>query len=227
MRVGVLGTGIVGQTLGGKIAEVGHAVMVGTRDVEASLARTEPGMAGSPPFSEWLAQNPEVKAGTFAEAAAHGEVLFNATNGSGSLEALRLAGSANLDGKILVDVSNPLDFSAGMPPTLFVSNSDSLGEQIQNAFPGAKVVKTLNTVTAFVMVDPGRVGDGDHHAFVSGNDPSAKAEVARVLREWFGWKDVIDLGDISTARGTEMYLALWIRLFAALGTPMLNVKVVI
>jgi 8-hydroxy-5-deazaflavin:NADPH oxidoreductase len=227
MRVGVLGTGIVGQTLGGKIAEVGHAVMVGTRDVEASLARTEPGMAGSPPFSEWLAQNPEVKAGTFAEAAAHGEVLFNATNGSGSLEALRLAGSANLDGKILVDVSNPLDFSAGMPPTLFVSNSDSLGEQIQNAFPGAKVVKTLNTVTAFVMVDPGRVGDGDHHAFVSGNDPSAKAEVTRVLREWFGWKDVIDLGDISTARGTEMYLALWIRLFAALGTPMLNVKVVI
>jgi predicted dinucleotide-binding enzyme len=227
MRVGVLGTGIVGQTLGGEIAEVGHAVMVGTRDVEASLARTEPGMAGSPPFSEWLAQNPEVKAGTFAEAAAHGEVLFNATNGSGSLEALRLAGSANLDGKILVDVSNPLDFSAGMPPTLFVSNSDSLGEQIQNAFPGAKVVKTLNTVTAFVMVDPGRVGDGDHHAFVSGNDPSAKAEVTRVLREWFGWKDVIDLGDISTARGTEMYLALWIRLFAALGTPMLNVKVVI
>jgi 8-hydroxy-5-deazaflavin:NADPH oxidoreductase len=227
MRVGVLGTGIVGQTLSGKIAAVGNDVMVGTRDVEASLARTEPGMAGSPPFSEWLAQSPGVKAGTFAEAAAHGEILFNATNGSGSLEALTLAGSSNLDGKILVDVSNPLDFSHGMPPTLFVSNTDSLAEQIQNGFPGAKVVKTLNTVTAFVMVDPGRVGDGDHHVFVSGNDGSAKAEVTRILQEWFGWRDVIDLGDVTTARGTEMYLALWIRLFAALGTPMLNVKVVI
>jgi predicted dinucleotide-binding enzyme len=227
MRVGVLGTGIVGQTLSGKIAEAGHDVMVGTRDVEASLARTEPGLAGSPPFSEWLAQNPGVKVGTFAEAASHGEIVFNATSGGGSLEALRLAGSSNLDGKILVDVSNPMDFSHGMPPKLFVSNTDSLAEQIQNAFPGAKVVKTLNTVTAFVMVDPGRVGDGDHHAFVSGNDGWAKAEVTRVLQEWFGWKDVIDLGDITTARGTEMYLALWIRLFAALGTPMLNVKVVI
>ncbi len=152
--------------------------------------------------------------------------MFNATNGMGSLEALKLAGESNLNGKILVDISNPLDFSKGMPPSLSVCNTDSLGEQIQRAFPAVKVVKTLNTVTASLMVNPRQLADGDHHVFVSGNDAGAKAQVTDLLKTWFGWKHVIDLGDITTARGTEMYLPLWLRLWGALGTGMLNIKVV-
>lgn len=226
MRVAVLGTGWVGQSLGGKIAGLGHEVMVGTRDVTSLLARTERGPMGDPPFSVWLSDHPDAQVGSFSEAATHGEIVFNATAGHASLDALRMAGPENLDGKVLVDVSNPLDFSAGMPPTLFVCNTDSLGEQIQRAFPDTRVVKTLNTVNARVMVDPNLVADGDHHVFVSGNDLAAKEEVVGILREWFGWKHVVDLGDIGTARGPEMYLALWLRLFGALGDPMLNVKVV-
>ncbi len=226
MNVGVLGTGIVGQTVAGKLAELGHDVVIGTRDVDAALARSEGPRPGLPSFAQWLEQHPEVRAGTFAEAAAHGELLVNATAGTGSLEALEAAGADNLDGKILIDISNPLDFSRGMPPTLSVSNDDSLGEQIQRGYPGSKVVKTLNSVTAAVMVNPASVGEGDHHAFVSGDDAGAKAEVTRLLQDGFGWRNVLDLGDITTARGTEMYLALWIRLMAPLGTPMFNIKLV-
>jgi len=226
MRVCVLGTGVVGQALSAKMADLGHEVMVGTRDVESLLARTEGGMAGGPPFSEWIGHHPTVKVGTFAQAAAHGEVVFNATVGHASLDALGAAGAENLDGKILVDVSNPLDFSKGMPPSLFVSNTDSLAERIQRAFPQAKVVKTLNTVNANVMVDPGQVGGGEHDVFVSGDDRAAKAEVTRILREWFGWRRVLDLGDITSARGAEMVLALWVRLVPAIGTWMFNLRVV-
>lgn len=226
MRVAVLGTGGVGQTLSGKIAGLGHAVMVGTRDVPSLLARTEPGPMGDPPFATWLADHPQVLVATFSEAAAHGEIVFNATAGHASLEALRLAGQENLSGKILVDVSNPLDFSGGMPPVLSVSNTDSLAEQIQRALPDARVVKTLNTMTARLMVDPSLVAGGDHHVFVSGNDGAAKEEVAEILRDWFGWKHVLDLGDIGSARGAEMYLPLWLRLFGATGDPTFNVKVV-
>ena len=227
MRIGVLGTGMVGQTLSGALARLGHEVVIGTRDPEAAVARTEAPRPGMSSFSEWHAANPRVKVATFAEAAGHGEIVFNATSGTGSLDALRAAGEERLEGKILVDIANPLDFSAGMPPTLSVANTDSLGEQIQRAFPEAKVVKTLNTVTAAVMVEPQAVGDGDHHLFVSGDDPAAKREVTRLLQEWFGWRNVIDLGDITTSRGTEMYLALWIRLMPATGSPMFNIKVVL
>ena len=135
-------------------------------------------------------------------------------------------GFAKADRKILIDVANPLDFSKGMPPTLSVCNTDSLGEQIQRAFPGAKVVKTLNTVNSNVMVDPSLVDGGDHHVFVSGNDEGAKAEVTRILKEWFGWKNVLDLGDITSARGAEMLLSLWLRLSMTLQTPMATIKVV-
>lgn len=225
MRVGVLGTGGVGQTLAAKIASLGHEVMMGTRDVQAGLARTEAGW-GAIPLSEWSAQHPDVKLGAFAEAAAHAEVIFNATAGMGTLDVLRAAGAENLEGKALIDVANPLDFSAGMPPTLFVSNTDSLGEQIQRAFPAAKVVKSLNTVNSGVMVDPTQVADGEHHMFVSGNDAGAKAEVTRILTEWFGWKHVIDLGDITAARGQEMLLALWLRLSMTQQSPMVTIKVV-
>ena len=135
------------------------------------------------------------------------------------------AGAANLDGKVLVDISNPLDFSKGMPPSLLVCNTDSLGEQVQRAFPGAKVVKTLNTVNAELMVDASKV-KGEHTLFMAGNDAGAKNQVRQVLTEWFGWKDVLDLGDITMARGTEMYLPLWVRMYGALQTPHFNIKVV-
>lgn len=226
MKIAVFGTSMVGQTISGKLVELGHDVMVGTRDVAKTLANTTPHPYGFPAFSIWLKQNPAIKVGTFAEAAQHGEIIFNATNGNGSLNALQLAGAAHLDGKVLVDISNPLDFSQGNPPFLSVSNTDSVGEQIQRAFPRVKVVKTLNTVTASLMVNPRQLADGDHHLFVSGNDAAAKAQVVNLLTTWFGWQHIIDLGDITTARGTEMYLPIWLRLWGALGTGLFNVKVV-
>lgn len=224
MKIGVLGTSMVGQAISGKLGELGHDVMVGTRDVAKTLARTEPHLYGFPPFSVWHQQHPEVKLGNFAQAAAHGEIVINATNGTASVAALQSAGEANLNGKVLIDIANPLDFSQGMPPSLAFCNSDSLGEQIQRAFPNVRVVKALNTVTAFIMVDPGQLAGGDHTIFVSGNDAGAKAQVTEMLQDWFGWKEVIDLGDITTARGTEMYLPLWLRLWGALGTGIFNIK---
>lgn len=226
MKIGVLGTGVVGQTLAAKLVELGHDVVVGTRSVAETMAHAEPGPYGLPPFSAWLQQHPGARVETFAGAAQHGELVINATSGMGALRALQDAGADSLAGKILLDISNPLDFSQGMPPTLSVVNTDSLGEQIQRAFPTANVVKTLNTVTAGLMVDPRRVGDGNHALFVSGNDAAAKAQVTQWLAEWFGWQHVIDLGDITTARGTEMYLPLWLQLMGALGTPMFNIQVV-
>ncbi len=226
MKIGILGTGTVAQTVGARLVELGHEVMLGTRDVAQTMARTDPDPYGRPPFSAWLSENPGAKVGSFAEAASSAEVVVNATNGIGSLDALHQAGESNLDGKILVDIANPLDFSRGMPPSLTVANTDSLGEQIQRAFPHVNVVKTLNTVTASLMVDPRQLAGGDHHIFVSGNDAGAKAQVSNWLATWFGWKHIIDLGDISTARGTEMYLPLWLRLWGALGTPVFNIQVV-
>jgi len=225
MKIGVFGTGAVGRTLASRLAELGNEVMIGTRDPGKTQAKTAPDAYGNPPFSAWLAGNPRVKFGTFAEAAGHGELLVNATQGSASLEALEKAGEARLSGKVLVDISNPLDFSKGMPPTLFVKDSDSLAEQIQRAFPKVKVVKTLNTLNALLMVNPGQLAGGDHSVFLSGNDAQAKKTVSELLRS-FGWKDIIDLGDISTARGPEMLLAAWLRLYGALATPIFNFKVV-
>jgi predicted dinucleotide-binding enzyme len=229
MKVGVLGSGIVGRTLAGKLALVGNDVMLGTRDVDDLLARTETGPMGTPPFSVWHDENPAVALGAFPEAAAFAEMVVNATAGVASLDALTIGGGdggANLAGKILVDVSNPLDFSSGMPPTLSIANTDSLSERIQAAFPGTMVVKALNTVSAPLMVDPGAVGGGDHTMFIAGNDAASKATVAECLKTWFGWQDVMDLGDITNARGMEMYLPLWVRLFGVTQGPMFNVKVV-
>jgi hypothetical protein len=225
MNIGVLGTEVVAKSIAGKLSALGHSVKLGTRDVTATLARTKHDLAGGPPLRTWLESHPQVKLGTLAEAAAHGQLVVCALSGLGALEGLAVAGEANLAGKILIDISNPLDFSKGMPPSLSVSNTDSLGEQIQRAFPTAKVVKTLNTTNAFLMVDPGQLKGGDHTMFVAGNDAAAKAEVTRLL-ETFGWKDLIDLGDITMARGTEMWLPLWVRLYGTLKTPMFNLKVV-
>jgi predicted dinucleotide-binding enzyme len=200
--------------------------MIGTRNVNQTLTRPEKDRITNQTFAEWHGRNARVKVGTFAEAAMHGEVIISATAGSASIEPLKKAGAANLKGKILMDISNPLDFSKGMPPTLSVCNTDSLGEQIQRAFPDVKVVKTLNTTNAFMMINPQQLENGDHTMFVCGNDANAKTAVISYLKEWFGWRDIIDLGDITSSRGTEMLLPIWIRLFGLLKTPVFNFKIV-
>lgn len=213
MKLGVLGTGMVGNTVASKLVQLGHEVKMGSRT------------SGNEKAVQWAKANgPRASNGTFAESAEFGEIIFNCTAGAASLEALKLAGAKNLKGKILVDISNPLDFSKGMPPTLTVCNTDSLGEQIQRAFPEAKVVKTLNTINCNVMVTP-HIIPGPHDIFMSGNDANAKSKVREIVADWFGWKSVIDLGDISTARGTEMYLALWVRLMAVNQTPNFNIRI--
>ncbi|HEX8439544.1 NADPH-dependent F420 reductase [Archangium sp.] len=214
MKIAVLGTGVVGETIASKLVALGHEVKMGSRSANNEKAAAWVKKAGA-----------KASQGTFADAAAFGELLFNCTLGTGSIPALEAAGKENLKGKILLDLSNPLDFSKGMPPTLFVSNDDSLGERIQRAFPELKVVKTLNTISAPVMVDPSRI-PGEHTVFVSGNDAEAKNRVKQFLTESFGWKHVMDMGDITTARGTESYLLLWVRMWGALGTPDFNVHVV-
>lgn len=224
MKIAVLGTGMVGRTIAGALAGRGHSVVIGTRDPQATLARTEPDMMGAAPFAQWHAVNAGIEVAAFADAAAGSEIIVNATNGGASLAALSAAGSGNLAGKVIMDISNPLDFSQGMPPSLNPVNTDSLGEQIQRSFPEAKVVKTLNTMNAAVMVDPASVAGGDHSVFVSGNDAEAKETVTGLLKA-FGHTDVIDLGDITTARGSEMLLPIWLRLWGALGNADFNFKI--
>lgn len=213
MRIGIFGTGMVGETIGGKLVALGHEVKLGGR-----AATNEKGLAWAKKVGD------KGSYGTFADAAAFGEMVFNCTKGEGSVDAVRSA-KAHLANKILVDVANPLDFSAGFPPSLFVSGTDSLAERIQREVPEAKVVKALNTVNCDVMVDASRVG-ADSDMFMSGNDAEAKATVSRLLREQFGWKSVVDLGDITTARGTEAYLLLWVRLWGTLKTADFNIKIV-
>jgi 8-hydroxy-5-deazaflavin:NADPH oxidoreductase len=214
MRIGVLGTGGVGQTLATKLVELGHEVKMGSRE------------AGNEKAVAWVAEAGDgASEGAFADAAGFGEVVVNATAGVASVAALQAAGAENLSGKLLLDVSNPLDFSGGMPPKLSVCNDDSLAEQIQAAFPEARVVKSLNTVNAGVMVEPGEIPEST--IFVAGNDDAAKSQVVELL-ESFGWPrdDVVDLGDITGARAMEMYLPMWLRLFTVTGTPKVSVKVV-
>lgn len=214
MRIGVLGTGTVGRTLGSALLRNGHEVRLGSRT------------AGNEAAVAWAAEvGGPASEGTFADAAGFGELLVNATAGAASLDALELAGAEQLAGKVLVDVANPLDTSRGMPPTLTVCNDDSLGEQIQRAYPDVRVVKTLNTVTAAVMVQPALV-PGAHTIFVAGDEDAAKAQVRELLGE-LGWPaaSIMDLGAIGAARGMEMYLPLWLRLWGANATAVLNVEV--
>ena len=215
MKIGVLGTGMVGSAIATKLVGLGHEVRMGSRTPDSKRA------------AEWVAAVGQgASQGTFADAAAHGELVFNCTAGDASLAVLEAAGAENLAGKVLVDVSNPLDHSQGMPPGLFTSSFDSLAEQIQRAFPDARVVKALNTVNAEVMVEPSKVPSA-HDVFLCGDDEAAKARVVELL-ETFGWpaESVIDLGDLTSARGMEAYLLLWIRLWGTLGTGHFNVKVV-
>jgi len=226
MKIAVFGTGVVGQTLAEKLSSLGHQVKIGTRDIGETMARSNPDNYGRPPFKVWQAEHTAVTLGTFKEAAAFGELIVNALNGSGTIPALEQAGKANLTGKVMIDISNPLDFSKGFPPSLFVSNTDSLAEQIQRAFPELKVVKSLNTLNASLMVNPALLSE-DHTVFMNGNDSGAKAKVKEILQS-FGWKEhnIIDLGNITTARGTEQLLPIWVRLYGALQTPMFNFKIV-
>jgi predicted dinucleotide-binding enzyme len=212
MRIAVLGTGVVGRTLAAELAMAGHDVVVGTRDPEATRRR-----------EEWASSR--VPLASFADAATGAAVVVNASAGAVTLEVLGQAGAERLAGTVLLDVSNPLDFSHGFPPTLFVKDTDSLAEQIQRAFPDARVVKSLNTVSAEVMVDPGSVGDGDSSMFVAGDDPDAKDVVVLLLQE-LGWRDIIDLGQLSAARGMEMWLPLWLRIMGAVDGRVFNMKIV-
>lgn len=224
MRIAVLGTGMVGRTIAARLSELGHAVAVGTRNPSATLARAEVDQMGNQPFSAWSAAHTDVAVSSFPDAARGAELVVNATNGAAALEVLSMVGEENLDGKVLIDISNPLDFSHGMPPTLSVKDTDSLGEQVQRRFPAARVVKTLNTLNADLMVHPAHLPEPTS-VFVSGDDPDAKAVVTSLLHS-FGHTDVLDLGGIETARGAEMWLPLWLRLMGALGTAAFNIRVV-
>ena len=228
MDIGIIGSGRAAQTLATKLLELGHAVTISSRD---STKTKDLGDWGTVPSADDFAAaqraaGRKAAAGSFAAAAAHGEVVMNVTLGGRSLEALEAAGAADLAGKILIDVSNPLDFSQGMPPTLLFCNTDSLGERIQAAFPDARVVKSLNTVTAQVMVDPRQLTEPTT-MFVSGNDQEAKDWVQHeLLEDWFGWEQVLDLGDITAARAQEMWLPLWLRLMGTTGTAAFNLRIV-
>jgi predicted dinucleotide-binding enzyme len=222
MRIAVLGTGLVGRALAARLSELGHDVCLGTRDPAATRATTDAD-GHLTETARWVHTHPEVPLLTFAEAADRSELAINATNGSVSLLALE-ATRGHLDGKVLLDVSNPLDFSGGFPPTLFVKDTDSLGEQIQAAFPDVRVVKTLNTMNASLMVHPEELSEA-HTVFVSGNERAAKQDTVELLRQ-LGHEDILDLGDITTARGTEMYLPLWLRTMQALGTASFNVRII-
>ncbi|MBT2549855.1 NADPH-dependent F420 reductase [Arthrobacter sp. ISL-65] len=216
MRIAVLGTGVAGRTLAGKLVESGHDVVLGSRTATNEAAVGWAAAAG-----------PGAKAATFFDAAADAEVVFNATPGAVSLEVLAAASTKNLAGKVLIDVANPLDHSAGFPPSLSISNTDSLAETIQRAFPTARVVKALNTMRADVMVAPDRLAGGDHDVFMAGDDAEAKEVVAGLLRE-FGWRTehIRDLGPLEAARGMEMWLPLWLRIFLKQGDSIFNIKVV-
>ena len=211
MKYAVLGTGMVGEALATKLVTLGHEVMMGSRTATNEKAQA------------WAARAHGVT-GTFKDAAHYGEAILNCTAGGASLDVLRSVDRSDLKGKVLIDVANPLDFSKGMPPTLSICNDDSLGERIQREFPEARVVKALNTCNCQVMVHPGRL-KGDHDLFICGNDQNAKEEVQKMLRD-FGWKSIIDLGDITNARGTEQLLPIWIRLYGLLKTPDFNFKIV-
>lgn len=229
MKIGILGTGTVGQTLGARLADAGHQVMIGTRNVKEKLVSNKPDQYGNPPFGEWQKAHPHIPLVTFKEAASSSEVVINATRGGVSIQALQEAGKDNLKGKILVDIGNPLDTSLGMPPSLLpnLSNTTSLGEEIQKSFPETKVVKTLNTMWAGLMVNPGMLNHGDHTNFICGNDAEAKLSVTKLLKD-LGWKDecILDIGDISSARGAEAYLPVWLRIMNSKKSAAFNLKIV-
>src|ERR1035437_5264645 len=229
MKIAVIGTGAVGKTIASKLVELKHDVMIGTRTVSDKLTSTAQDIYGNPPFSEWLKSNSKVRIGSFAEAASFGDLVVNATNGGNSVTALIHAGAKNRAGKVLIDLAKPLDFSNGIPPSFLpgLNNTNSLGEEIQKTFPDSLVVKTLNTMWCGLMINPGLIGNGDHVNFISGNSEKAKTKVETLLNE-LGWpdKNIIDLGDITGARGTEALLPLWLRVNGVIKTGAFNFRII-
>ena len=229
MKIAILGTGTVGQTLAVSLESLGHQIIIGTRNPEQTMSRNTGDMYGGPPFSEWHAAHKQINVSTFAESAAAGELLINATNGANSVSALKMAGVSSLNGKTLIDAANPLDASKGMPPFLIPSlcNTNSLGEEIQRSFPKLNVVKAFNTMWAGLMVNPSMIGEGNHNAFICGNDVGAKSTVMQLLME-MGWKKekILDLGDISASRGMELILPIWLRIMMTRGNGAFNFNVV-
>jgi hypothetical protein len=196
MRYGVLGTGDVGQAIGRGLVTLGHDVMMGSRDPQNAKARS------------WAdALGPKASVGSFADAAKFGEVVVLATLGVANAEVIKLAGPGNMFGKIVVDTTNPLDFSQGMPPRLAISGEDSGGEEVQRLIPGAKVVKCFNTVGNALMFRPDLAG-GPPDMFIAGNSDEAKAAVARLLSD-FGW-GVVDTGGITSSRYLEAMCLVWV-----------------
>jgi predicted dinucleotide-binding enzyme len=224
MKIAVLGSGFAGRTLAAGLADLGHDVTIGTRDVTATRQKNEPDRMGNAGYAVWAHDFPHIGLASFADAAAGADLFVNATAGNGSIAALTAAGAANLGGRVLLDVSNPLEFSQGFPPNLFVKDDDSLGEQIQRAFPDARVVKALNTMIGDVMTTPKSVADGNHSVFLSGDDSEAKRVISELLAA-FGWADVIDLGGIQTARATEMMVKIRLLVMTSLGTPIFNFSI--
>ncbi len=224
MNIGILGTGMVGQVVGAALAAKGHTVMIGTRDIAKAIANTDKNAMGMPGFGAWHKDNQHIQVGTFANTAKFGQVLVNATSGLGSLEALKSAGADNLSSKVLIDIANELDFSKGMPPRALANDTRSLGEDIQAAFPNLKVVKTLNTMSAYVMVNAALVDNGNSTVFINGNDASAKAQVSEILKS-FGWQDIMDLGDITASRSVEMLLPVWLKSWGVIGNTPFNFKI--
>lgn len=220
MKIGILGTGMVGRSIALGMVRIGNHPMIGTRDVRSTMAKVENGG-----FAQWSKAHPEISVGTFRDAAEYGKIVVNATSGMVSIEALKLAGAENLKDKILIDIANELDFSGGMPPHSLAKDADSLAERIQAAFPETHVVKTLNTMNADLMINPLSLANGQHSVFVSGDDPEAK-ETVKGLLSGLGWKDIIDLGDITSARGPEMLMPIWLRLWGAVGKSSFNYLIV-
>jgi 8-hydroxy-5-deazaflavin:NADPH oxidoreductase len=215
MNIGILGTGNVGETIGSRLIELGHTVKMGSRTATNEKAAAWVSKAGA-----------SASAGTFADAASFGEIIFNCTKGIISHEVLQMAGSENINGKVVIDVSNPLDASNGGLPVLSISNTDSLGELLQRSFPDAHIVKALNTMWCGIMVNP-RMLKGTHHTYICGNNTEAKQKTAGILQQ-FGWaeNEIIDLGDITNARGTEGILPLWLRVYNATKNGAFNFGIV-
>lgn len=224
MNITILGTGVVGRAHATKLVELGHTVYMGTQNPAKTMKQDKQDAMGNPPFPVWHKENQKVQLLPFSEAATKGDIIFEALHGEIVIEVLKSL-EKELKGKILVDIANPLDFSKGFPPTLFVENTDSLGERIQNALPHTKVVKTFNTLTAALQVNPEMLAGGEHNLFISGNDTDAKRQVMEIQKS-YGWKHIIDLGDITTSRGTEMLMPFWLRMMGTLKTPMFNYKIV-
>jgi 8-hydroxy-5-deazaflavin:NADPH oxidoreductase len=213
MNIGILGTGMVGEAIAGKLVQLGHHVCMGSRKKGHAKATAWASAAGA-----------AASEGSFADAVAFGEIVVLCLKGDVVLDVLRSIGSAAFAGRVVVDVSNPLDFSHGLPPSLLICNTNSLGEEVQKHLPGAHVVKTLNIVNCEVMVDPAKAGDVVT-MLICGNDAAAKAKVAELLRT-VGWQDILDLGGMSAARGMEMMLPVWLSLWSALGSPHFGFRIV-